>query len=370
MPLGQDSGPDSRTADLKLRSPGRGIQDLLERVSDIQFHNPTEAMGQASNRLALFAKAFPISGIQSDQVPATNNYTSMFGQGQFLSPDQMSDIMAVRDIFSVLRVFKEDYWVQRALASASGENTVATGLPIDFNRISRFFAGRLRLEERDFPVSVAELELLSRLSLAQVSNIDDISDVCEVLHIWGEHDLAGRIAYFASDEDLEDGDIPVTPEITKGFLSFFGSVKSEGRVSLTCSPEGWLCAVWRFPDNRRASLWFLDTNRVMFAATNADGDFIEIDGGGEVGNARVVMEKLIQAGLLTWDSDTPNSGSFQTFTMWPDTVESGTSQRMGFQQRMPSASARTRTNVTSPQTGWSTSTASTDDSRLTASSNL
>ena len=55
-------------------------------------------------------------------------------------------------------------------------------------------------------------------------------------------DLADRIAYFASDADLDDGDVPVTLESALGFLAFFGAVESpDGTESLTCSPEGGFC---------------------------------------------------------------------------------------------------------------------------------
>ena len=51
-----------------------------------------------------------------------------------------------------------------------------------------------------------------------------IDDVCGVLRGWGRHDLARRIACFASDEDLEDGDVPVTLDSARGFLEFFSAV--------------------------------------------------------------------------------------------------------------------------------------------------
>ena len=95
-----------------------------------------------------------------------------------------------------------------------------------------------------------------------------------MLRGWGRPDLADRLAYFASDEDLDDGDIPVTLESARGFLAFFGAVEStDGKVSLTCSPEGWILAVWRFPDTRRISLWFMDYDTVMYAARKSDGFF-------------------------------------------------------------------------------------------------
>ena len=194
------------------------------------------------------------------------------------------------------------------------------------------------------------------------------NDVCNVLRSWGEYALADRIAYFASDADLEDEDIPATLESVRGFLTFFGQVKSDGRISLTCSPEGWLCAVWRFSDERRASLWFLDSNRVMFSATDAAGNFIEIDGGGEVGSSRKVMAKLVQAGLFTWDLDTLSSANSRIATMLPGNVVSETLPKMAHQwmERFYSE----KENSIYPPTGWNTFTNPTDHSRLTASFSL
>ena len=133
--------------------------------------------------------------------------------------------------------------------------------------------------------------------------------------------MARRIAYFASDEDLEEGEAPVTLESVMGFWEFFNQVESQGKLDLACSPEGCMSAVWRFPDDeRRACVWFFGDNRVTFSATDAAGNFIRIadDGGRHTPNA--VMEKLVQSGLLTWYSDkTSGSTSRQSIT-WRDTV--------------------------------------------------
>ena len=198
----------------------------------------------------------------------------------------------------------------------------------------------------------------------QIFALDDVSNI---LRVWGEYPLADRIAYFASDEDLEEGDIPVTLESACGFLAFFGAVKSDGRISLTCSPEGWLCAVWRFSDERRASLWFLDTGRVMFSATDAAGNFIEIDGGSEVASSRKVMAKLVETGLFTWNLDRLSSKNFHTTTMLPGIAASGIWPKMEPQWMERFYSRMMLERITSPQTGLSASIPQTGDSRLTAS---
>jgi hypothetical protein len=197
----------------------------------------------------------------------------------------------------------------------------------------------------------------------QMTRNHAIGAACDILRLSGKGRLADRLTYFASDEDLDDGDVSLTEASAFGFLSFLSMVESEGNISLTCSPEGWLCAVWRFPDNRRASIWFLDENRVMFAATDANGKFLTINGGGEQGPALEVMAKLVDAGLLTWSLDSRN---FHMTTMLHGTAVSETLQKMAFLPRMPFYSEWTQMNPFFQQTGVNTSTLQTELSKLTA----
>ena len=128
-----------------------------------------------------------------------------------------------------------------------------------------------------------------------------VADVCFILRAWGRPDLAHRLAYFASDEDLDDGDVPLTLESARGFLAFFLEVEWEGEVSLGCSTEGWICAEWDFPDRRDVGLWFLDDQRLMYTARGADGRFMDLNNDGSRVGARVaITEKLVQSGLFTW----------------------------------------------------------------------
>ena len=241
-------------------------------------------------------------------------------------------------------------------------------MPVIFEGDDSFLENYFCLNQVAVPESHSRAPFPHLLSSHVGSDIHSLNNVYNVLRGWGEYALADRIAYFASDQDLEEEDIPVTPESVRGFLAFFGAVTSEGRISLTCSPEGWLCAVWRFSDERRASLWFLDANRVMFSATDATGIFIEIDGGGEVGNSREVMAKLVEAGLLAWHADTLTSGNFYLATPLPGTVVNGILRKMEYQWKERFDSEKT--SVTSPLTGWSTFTEPTGHSRLPASSSL
>ena len=192
------------------------------------------------------------------------------------------------------------------------------------------------------------------------TNVEDIS---HILRFWGEEKLARRIIYFASEEDLEDDDVPLTPESARGFFLFFGLVKSEGDVSLTCSPEGRLCASWKFADKREATLWFLDDNRVMFAATNSDGDFIELSDGNEIGESWKVMTKLIDAGLLTWNLDARSRTSL-TYTMLRGNAEKEIWKKMGRQVQTHFFSGK-RSHIFQ-QTGWNTSIPVTATVRLVA----
>ena len=144
------------------------------------------------------------------------------------------------------------------------------------------------------------------LSPEALAAIPSIAGACAVLRGWGRPDLADRIAYFASDADLDDGDVPVTLESTLGFLAFFGAVESaDGKVDLGCSPEGWICAVWRFPDLRRISLWFVDCDTVMFAIRKADGKFVlDLNNGSEIASRDFITERLSESEeWFTWYSD-------------------------------------------------------------------
>ena len=126
-----------------------------------------------------------------------------------------------------------------------------------------------------------------------------IPEICAALTGRGRPELARRLAYFASEEDLEPGDVALTEESARGFWEFYRAVESEGVLRTSCSPEGWLCVEWDFEDERGVAIWFLDSQRVRFAATYAPGKWVKIDGGGKTALGTVVREKLVEAGLFT-----------------------------------------------------------------------
>ena len=146
-----------------------------------------------------------------------------------------------------------------------------------------------------------------------------LDEICAALTARGCPALARRLAYFASDADLEPGDVPLTLSSALGFWSFFRRVDSEGRAFTGCSPEGWLCVEWDFDDQRGVSLWFVDDQQVRFAAKGADGQWVKVDGG-NAGSLAVVAEKLVEAGLFQWHQETAASKNWRANTTSPDTA--------------------------------------------------
>ena len=161
--------------------------------------------------------------------------------------------------------------------------------------------------------------------------IRSIPEVCAVLRAWGRPDLADRIAYFASDADLDDGEAPVTLDSALGFLAVFGAVTSaDGKIDLGCSPEGWLCAVWRFPDLRRVSLWFMDSDTVMYAARKSGGHFADLNNGSEIGRRAFITRRLLETEeWFSWYTAKPHDTNFQLTTTLPATAAPATSEWTG-----------------------------------------
>ena len=191
----------------------------------------------------------------------------------------------------------------------------------------------------------------AKTSATEQKDAERIAFVRAYLHHMNEGSLGDQIAYFGSDDDLDEGDVPLIADSAVDFLDFFNSVESEGQINLSCSPEGWLSASWRFPDKRGASLWFTGNSRVMFAATDREGRFIEADDGGEWESLYRVEAKLVNAGLLEWSI---GRGSSRAETLWPVIAVNETLEMMGFHTRMHFVSGTE--NSTYLQTGASTFT--------------
>ena len=127
-----------------------------------------------------------------------------------------------------------------------------------------------------------------------------MGDVAGFLRGMGEGGLAERLDYLASDADLDVGEFPASDESARGFFELFASIDSEGEVVLGCSPEGWVVAEWRFSDERGVSVWFLDADRVMFAATGKGGKFVDIQGPARTLERTALMQGLVREELFSW----------------------------------------------------------------------
>ena len=128
-----------------------------------------------------------------------------------------------------------------------------------------------------------------------------VGDVVGFLQDMGEDGLADRLDYLTSDADLDVGECSATDESARGFWALFCRVESDSEVGLGCSPEGWVVGEWRwFADERGASVWFLDADRVMFSATKTDGEFVAIEGQGNVTSIATLTQTLVDEGLFYW----------------------------------------------------------------------
>ena len=132
-----------------------------------------------------------------------------------------------------------------------------------------------------------------------LSSALSIVEISALLREMGEGELAERLEYLASDADLDPGEVPATAESARGFFDFFCSVQSKGNLGLGCSPEGQICAEWRFQDRRAVGVWFLDAELVRFSALGKDGEFVEIQERNRVADRFEVSEVLVREGIFS-----------------------------------------------------------------------
>ena len=131
------------------------------------------------------------------------------------------------------------------------------------------------------------------------SSAYSIAEISALLREMGKGELADRLDYLASDTDLDPGDVPATVESAQGFFEFFNAVQSDGKVVLGCSPEGVICAEWRFQDQRSVAIWFLDDIQARFSALGKDGEFVEIQERNWVADRFEVSEVLVREGIFS-----------------------------------------------------------------------
>ena len=129
-----------------------------------------------------------------------------------------------------------------------------------------------------------------------------ITEIAALLREMGEGELADRLDYLASDADLEPGESPATEASAQGFFEFFTAVESGGKIGLGCSPEGVICAEWRFQDQRAVGVWFLDAERVRFSAIGKDGNFVDTKERNKIADRSESTRALVelQQELFVW----------------------------------------------------------------------
>ena len=143
-----------------------------------------------------------------------------------------------------------------------------------------------------------------------------IPEICAAFADAGYPELAQRIAYFASDEDLEEGDVPVTLESALGFWELFNKVAPKdglGRLDLACSPEGHLSANWEFCDGSGATVWFTAIETTTFAVQDTGGKFVKVSGRNSCNRAQLLV-RLVDAGLFEWRPETLKGMSLESST--------------------------------------------------------
>ena len=136
-----------------------------------------------------------------------------------------------------------------------------------------------------------------------LSSALSIAEISALLREMGEGELADRLGYLASDDDLEPGESPITLESAQGFFELFTSVEFEGSVGLGSTYEGWVYAQWSFPDERALGVWFVDTEYVKYTARDKIGKHIDIEGSARTIERSKLIHGLVQKELFSWHNN-------------------------------------------------------------------
>ena len=127
-----------------------------------------------------------------------------------------------------------------------------------------------------------------------------IVEISALLREMGEGELANRLDYLASDEDLDPGESAITLESAQAFYDLFVSVEFEGTVGLGSSNEGWVYAQWSFPDERALGVWFVDREYVKYTARDKSGKHIDIEGSARIIELPKLIGGLVLKELFYW----------------------------------------------------------------------
>ena len=124
-----------------------------------------------------------------------------------------------------------------------------------------------------------------------------IDEIIEAVNSMGEHRIASRLEYLASEDITEEGDTPISLPVCSGFLEFFTELTNDAYLNLTCA-KGWLCAEWDFPDGRSVILWFMGLDEARVTVFDSDGNLADINEGQQVRDRRTIMTNLAQSGYF------------------------------------------------------------------------
>ena len=126
-----------------------------------------------------------------------------------------------------------------------------------------------------------------------------IDAIINIINSMGEHRLADRLEYLASEEILEEGDTPVSLPVCNGFLDFFTKLANNAYLNLTCA-NGWLCAEWDFRDDKAVIIWFMGLDEARVIVLDNEGHLVDINEGQQTRNRITIMENLERAEYFSW----------------------------------------------------------------------
>lgn len=132
-----------------------------------------------------------------------------------------------------------------------------------------------------------------------INRLPDLVGVCDTLRNWGAVALASRIEHLVSDRAGDDKTENPDLESLRGFLMLWSRVESEGTIALEFSEDGLTIAQWQFPDQRSLEVKFLDVDRVILTATDANGQTVKIRNSQKAVRRDTALNRLVESGLLT-----------------------------------------------------------------------
>lgn len=269
--------------------PNWGNSSQVNKLKDY-FSNATRVLHQGNRTLNVIAVNGCCYGRESN--PNKSGYLKLCGQEfwELLSndPDLFTRIIEPLGHNAQQRndKFVKDYGavINRFCAGFTKDYCDESGI-IDWPKLVRYSSAATPLIER-----------ADKRRKSYINRLPDMAGICATLRHWGRPDLAERIAALVAKEDIP----PETMASIRGFLLFWSEVESDGSISLDFS-ESLLRAEWNFPDRRKLTMRFPDTDRVMLNVLDANGKPVRISRikGSETPVARnTAMRKLVELGLL------------------------------------------------------------------------